>query len=457
MIASARGARASRRARTGLRHLAGAAVTAAVVGVLALTLAAAAGATVAPADSTPQGSVTSIPISPAGGLGQMNLSSSDYGIARRFVLPQDVTIDRWYFAVNGEGSECVGGRDGYGSGDGGTWLGSIVTVDPATGLPTDDVLASEQVNACVAYERAGREFGLSNRHQAQYVQFPPLALKADTLYAFVLRNVDSSPGDGGGDSVGNHMSPNLDVARLAEMGPNGRNTLDPRATGAVYGVDPRETTMWTGDAGQTWEFGSDIGWYRLGKDRGGWWPSGYRIAGGDNVAHGWAYMNWPDDESASVTLTAAADGVLVEAGGASDNENVGVITVENDQTGASGRTTDLGPGLVSGTLDHPVQVLRGQQYTVSNSGEVDIGSGDPWGRVFNTPEPGADASTCPDCAEPTDRPMLYASTINTETAAAPGAPGSGMASAMSTALVIGAVVAAAAGVATLLLLRRGRR
>lgn len=432
-----------------------AAAAAVVAAVLVLLLLPTTAGAAVPPDTEPSGRPASIPISPAGSLGQMNLSSGAYGLARRFVLPTDVTLDRWYFAVNGEGSDCVGGRDGYGSGDGGTWLGALVTVDPDTGLPTDDVIASERVNACEAYRRTRSEFGLSERHQAQWVQFPPVALQADTMYAFVLRNVDGNPGDGGGDSVGNHMSPNLDLAELDQMGPNGRNTLDPAAPGAVYGVDPRETTMWTDDSGGSWEFGDRVGWYRQGDDTGVWWPSGYRIAGGGNVAHGWAYMNWPDDDSASVTFTAAADGVLVEAGGASTRPDVGVITVENEDTGAIGSTAELGPGLVSGTLDHPVPVSRGQRYTVSTDGEVDIGSGDPWGRVFDTPAPGTDPSTCPDCPEPTDRPMLYASTTETTTASAPGAARSS--SWLPTPVVVGAVVVAAAAAAAVLFLRRRPR
>src|SRR5689334_5769941 len=138
----------------------------------------------------------SVPISPAGNLGQFGLSSASYAIANRFVLSKDVTIDRWYFAVNGEGSDCVEGRDGYGSGDGGIDYGRIVDVDQATGLPTSNVLGSERVNGCAAHERAQKEFGLDPTHQVQYVQFPPVSLKAGKMYAFVLSNVDPDPGNG---------------------------------------------------------------------------------------------------------------------------------------------------------------------------------------------------------------------------------------------------------------------
>jgi hypothetical protein len=255
-----------------------------------------------------------VPISPAGYLGQFNLSSSSYGIANRFVLPKTVTIDRWYFAVNGEGADCVDGRDSYGSGDGGIEFGRIVDVDPATGLPTEQILASESVNGCDAYERAKEEFDLPDKHQVHYVQFAPVTLQADRMYAFVLSNDHSNPGDGS-TSQGNHMSANLNFANLDDMGPNAANTLDPNAPGAAYGLDPRETTMWTDDSGETWKFGDEVGWYDVGNGEGRMWPGGYRIAGGPNVPNGWIYMNWPDEGEASITYTAPTAQTLTTAGG----------------------------------------------------------------------------------------------------------------------------------------------
>lgn len=428
-----------------------------VLAALATCLLAAATSTTALAASAPAPRATPIPISPAGPLAQYNLSSSSYGIARRFVLPESVTIDRWYFAANGEGAGCVGGREGYGSGDGGTWLGRIVTVDPQTGLPTGRSLAAETVNGCVAYERAKDEFGLNSRHQAQYVQFPPVTLQADTMYAFILTNVDSDPGDGGSGSTGNHMSPNLNLADVRDMGPHARNTLDPGAPGAAYGVDPREATMWSGDSGRTWKFGDDIGWYNTDDGRGGMWPGGYRIAGGGNVAHGWTYMNWPPPGPASVSYTAAANGDLMVAGGASANgDDVGVITVENSATGVSASTAPLGSGLVAGALDRPVPVQQGQLYVVSTRGDVGTGSAESWDRIFDIPEPGAPAprSTCGDCRDPADRPMLYASTTGTAQAAPGPRPGDG---GPPTALVVLAIAAVAgAAIALLIRFRRAR-
>jgi hypothetical protein len=397
-----------------------------------------------------------IPISPAGSLGNFNLNSSSYAIARRFVLTEDTTIDRWYFAINGEGADCVDGRDGYGAGNGGMHLGRIVAVDQGTGLPTE-TLASEEVNACDAYERAKTEFDLGDTHQAHYVQFAPITLQADMMYAFVLTNVDPDPGTGDGEPTGNHMSPNLNFADLDDMGPHGRNTLYPAAPGAAYGVDPRETTMWSEDFGQSWVFGDEVGWYGKDEGNGGMWPGGYRIAWGENVAHGWTYMNWPEEGPASVSFTAVADVVLIDAGGASSEGDVGVVTVENVNTGVSATTADLGTGLMSGALDRPVPVASGQTYVVSTDGDVDTGSADDWDQIFDfsTPRSRQVASACSDCTAAADRPMLYALMV----APGPGAAAPEEAGELLFPAAVAAAVAAAAAVGLVLLirLRRSRR
>jgi hypothetical protein len=351
-----------------------------------------------------------VPISPAGDLGQFDLSSSSYAIANRFVLDDDLTIDRWYYAINGEGADCIDGRDGYGSGDGGIEYGRIVEVDQQSGLPTGNVLGAEQVNGCEAHERAEEEFGLNVTHQVHYVQFAPATLKADRMYAFVLSNVHPDPGDGASGS-GNHMSANLNFADLDDMGPHGTNTLDPRAAGAAYGLGPRETTMWSGDSGATWEFGDQVGWYDDGNGQGRMWPGGYRIAGGPNVPNGWSYMNWPGEGEATITYTAEADQVLVQAGGASSEEDVGVVSVRNIDTGESVTTETLGTGLVSGALSKPLSVAQGQRFIVRADGPVDTGSAAFWDQVFDLEfqDLARYESSCSACDSPVDHPMLYAS------------------------------------------------
>lgn len=123
-------------------------------------------------------------------------------------------------------------------------------------------------------------------------------------------------------------------------------------------------------------------------------------------------MNWPKEGPGSITYTAPTDAVLTQAGGASSEEAVGVITVENLGTGESASTPDLGTGLVSGALSRPIPVSQGQQYVVSTEGAVDTGSAAFWDKVYDFGLEGLAGyeSSCAECDSPQDHPMLYAST-----------------------------------------------
>jgi chondroitinase B-like protein len=321
-----------------------------------------------------------ISVSPSGDLHNFNLSDNDYVIASRFELTQTRTIDRWYFTVNGEGASCAVGRTGYGNGNGGTWYGRIVTVNPSSGLPTTTVVASESVNGCTAHTRAINEFDLDATNQYHWVQFPPVTLQAHTLYAFVLSNTDPNPGDGGGSSSGNHMSVNLNIGPLSQMGPHAANTLSTQAVAAMYGYSPRETTMWSSDGGATWKFGDQVGWYHLGDGTGRMWACGYRTTGGVNVAHGWPFRNWPSDRTGGINVTfhdVPNTVTITRAGGANDGSgSLGIITVTNVDTGQAASTPSLGSGLQTGTLASPVTVAAGQSYRIAVTGRVGLGAPD---------------------------------------------------------------------------------
>lgn len=357
-----------------------------------------------------------IPVSPAGFLGNFNLTSRSYVVANRFVLDRQRTIDRWYANVVGEGTDCVGGRTGYGDGDGGTLWGRIVEVNQTTGMPTGVVLGEERVNGCTSWQRAKNEFSLIQTHAAQYFQFPAVTLEADRMYAFLLSNVHSNPGSGGwisGGDNGNHMSTDHNFAPLSQMGPHGRNNLDPAAPGALYGLDPRETTMWSGDTGSSWKFGDQVGWYQIGNGQGRMWTgAGYRIASsGENVAHGWPYNNDPGEAAATVTFKNAPKAVTVtRAGGSSSTGNVGVVTVKNLRTGVQGQTASLGTGVQRGNLSTSVPIAAGDSYTVANSGVVDTGDGHR-ANVFKLGQksPFEYSSSGSQVSSSTDMPMLFAS------------------------------------------------
>lgn len=367
--------------------------------------------TAAPTQAQPQENPSStastkrnIPIAPHGGLGNFNLSSKNYIMAFRFVLDKPTTIDRWYFAINAEGTSCVGGRKGYGSGNGGIEFGRIVEVDQATGLPINTILAQESVNGCTAHNRTISEFGVTKTHQAHFIQFSPISLQAGKMYAFLLSNTDPNPGTGGSASSGNHVSPNLNFANINDMGPQGKNTLDANAPGAMYGYDPRETTMWSDDGGASWKFGDQVGWYQKGSGSGRMWIVGYR-SGGKNMPHGFTYMTWPSPKSGtSITYKNVPKAVtLTQAGGAND-ASVGVVTVTNTTTGLSASTPSLGSGVPVGTLSKPVPVAAGQSYTIKASGSVDIGDASPWDKIFGL---GSNYS-CSGCSKSSDMPGLFA-------------------------------------------------
>ena len=214
-----------------------------------------------------------------------------------------------------------------------------------------------------------------------WVQFSPLKLQANTMYAFLLSNVDPNPGNGGEDA-GNYMSINLNYTRnQADLGPNGANTLDAQAAGAVYGYTPRETTLWSNNGGSSWASGKKKATYDVGPpNEGRIWQGGYRIAGGESVAHGWPFSDWSDNvDGASVTFSGTTKTVTItKAGGSNDGGgSLGTVTVTNENTGQSSSTTSLGSGFQTGTLATPVTVNAGQSYTIRVSGRVGTGSPDP--------------------------------------------------------------------------------
>ena len=162
-------------------------------------------------------------------------------------------------------------------------------------------------------------------------------------------------------------------------GPNGRNTLDPNAHGAVNGLDPREAVAWSLDSGASWGWGRAVG--------GGPIPGDYTMGGDDAVRLPW--YAWQESSGAalqanqpyyaytakgSFTLRVKSSPkatTLTEAGGyAPSGGSVGVVTVKNVRTGATGRTASLGSGLMKGALSPPVAIAAGDTYEISNTGTV---------------------------------------------------------------------------------------
>jgi hypothetical protein len=181
------------------------------------------------------------------------------------------------------------------------------------------------------------------------------------------------------------VSLNSPVVNEAAAGPNGRNTLDRNAPGAMAGLDPREAVAWSTDGGLSWGWGREVG--------AGPVPGDYSGSGDDGVRLPW--YAWQEQSGAplqsnqpyyaytargSYTLRLKSAPVatkLTEAGGyAPAGASVGVVTVKNVRTGQVGTTASLGTGMAKGTLSPPVDVAAGDTYEISNSGTVAKAEGD---------------------------------------------------------------------------------
>ena len=143
------------------------------------------------------------------------------------------------------------GRWGYAHGNGGVIWARLVAVK-ADGRPDlSRVIAQEKVNAVKRYKESKAAYG-TGLTQLLHFNFGGVRLEADTMYAVVFANADPDP-------MQNSFSTNLPATKQSVAGPNGTNTLDPDAPGAVAGLDPRETTTWTVDGGSSWRWGYQVG------------------------------------------------------------------------------------------------------------------------------------------------------------------------------------------------------
>jgi hypothetical protein len=175
------------------------------------------------------------------------------------------------------------------------------------------------------------------------------------------------------------------VTSVQAAGPNGRNTLDPDAHGAIAGLDPREVVAWSLDGGHSWGWGREVGAGPI--------PGDYTMSGDDAVKLPWyswqepgsgamhsnqPYYAYSESGRYTVKLRSAPHATtLTEAGGyGPEGKAVGVVTVRNLRTGTVGHTSHLGNGMVKGALDPPVVVGRGDSYEISNSGTVAKAEGD---------------------------------------------------------------------------------
>ena len=308
----------------------------------------------------------------------MNTSSYLYGV--RFVPQRQTTLHRFISGFNLEGSDGLGGRNGYADGDGGVIRARLVEIR-ADGTPDlTRVLAQETVGAWQRYQESKAAFNAPGLNQFLYFNMGGVTLEADRMYAVVYQNVASNP-------TANWFSENSPTVKESEAGPNGTNTLNPDAPDAIAGLDPREAVAWSKDGGSSWVWGRRAGEGSTPGSYGGsatsddgtrlpWY--GWQTAAGATPQSQQPYYAYTARGSYTLRVGASPRAVTLTQGGgyAPVGASAGVITVRNLSTGVTGRTASLGTGIVKGTLDRSVPVAVGQGYEISNSGTVIKAEGD---------------------------------------------------------------------------------
>jgi hypothetical protein len=259
------------------------------------------------------------------------------------------------------------GRIGYAHGNGGTIWARLVGMKEDGTPNLSSVLAEETFNPVDRYNKIKTEYGISGKSGMLYANFGSVSLEADTPYFVVYTNAAEKP-------EANYVSFNSPVTNASVAGPNGENTLDPDATGAIAGLDPREAVAWSRDAGATWGWGHSVGEGPLFGDYVGsgdsdvklpWyaWQTGKEAALESNQPY-YAYSE-AGEYTLSVTNGPRAATVTKAGGYAPAGWTVGAVTV----TAASGsaKTEVLGTGLQQGTLSSPVKIAANETFTISNA------------------------------------------------------------------------------------------
>ncbi len=258
------------------------------------------------------------------------------------------------------------GRVGYAHGDGGSILARLVTMNIDGTPDLSSVIAEETFNPVDRYSEIKANYGITGKSGMLYANFGGASLQADTPYFVVYKNVAREP-------LTNFVSFNSPVTNASVAGPNGTNTLEANATGAIAGLDPREAVAWSLDDGLTWGWGHEVGSGSLFGDYVGsgdsdvklpwyaWQPRA--LAPLESNQPYYAYTE-AGEYTLSVTNGSRAATVTEAGGYAPVGFNVGVVTV----TAASGSATtaSLGSGLQHGTLSQPLLIAPGETFTISN-------------------------------------------------------------------------------------------
>lgn len=263
------------------------------------------------------------------------------------------------------------GRIGYAHGNGGELWARLVSMkeDGTPNLSTP--LAEEKFSPVDRYTAIKSAYKISGKSGMLYAEFGGVALEANTPYFVVYTNVAAKP-------EFDYVSFNSPVTNSSVAGPNGANTLDPDATGAIAGLDPREAVAWSTNGGMTWGWGKAVGSGSLFGDYEGegdsavklpWyaWQTNAEAALESNQPY-YAYSEG-GEYTLSVTNGARAATVTEAGGYAPEGFTVGAVTVTAKS--GSAKTGVLGTGLQKGALSAPVQIVPNETFTISN---VDAGA-----------------------------------------------------------------------------------
>jgi hypothetical protein len=255
---------------------------------------------------------------------------------------------------------------GYAHGDGGVILARLVEMKEDGTPDLSSVLAEEQFNPVDRYNEIKSTYKISGKSGMLYATFGGAALEANTPYFVVYTNNAAKP-------EFNYVSFNSPVTNASVAGPNGANTLDPDAAGAIAGLDPREAVAWSLNGGTSWGWGHKVGEGPLFGD--------YTGSGDSDVKlpwYGWQTSSlaalesnqpyYAYSEAGEYTLSVTNGpraATVTEAGGyAPEGFTVGAVTVA--AKAGSAKTGVLGSGLQSGALGAPVQIAPGETFTISN-------------------------------------------------------------------------------------------
>lgn len=255
---------------------------------------------------------------------------------------------------------------GYAHGDGGMILARLVGMKEDGTPNLSSVIAEEEFNPVDRYNEIKSTYKITGKSGMLYANFGGAGLEANTPYFVVYTNSAAKP-------EFNYVSFNSPVTNASVAGPNGTNTLDPDASGAIAGLDPREAVAWSLNGGTSWGWGHKVGEGPLFGD--------YTGSGDSDVKlpwYGWQTNSFAALESnqpyyayteageytLSVTNGPRAATVTEAGGYAPEGFTVGAVTVT--AKAGTAKTAVLGGGLQQGVLSAPVQIAPGETFTISN-------------------------------------------------------------------------------------------